>query len=69
MNKTPTYHHCPECEGTSIAVYEETAWLLKADGDFEFYCTSTKMQDYDAKARCYDCGWTGVRALLREGNQ
>lgn len=62
--QTKQYYHCPECDGTEILVYEETCFLLLADNDFEHYCNSVKLCDSDAKARCNDCNWVGVRQEL-----
>lgn len=66
--ETPEYYHCPECDGVDILVYEETAWSLKADGEFEYFCASTKLHDYDARARCCDCNWEGIRGQLKLGS-
>lgn len=64
--KTKQQYHCPECEGVDILVYEKTAWKLGADGDFDFYCHSVKLQDSDAEAVCHGkfCGWKGERRDL-----
>ena len=69
MSKAKTYHKCPECGGVDILVYEKTAWKLGADGDFDFYCHSVKLQDSDAEAVCHEryCGWKGERWELVVG--
>lgn len=66
MSKVNTYLTCPECGSVEILVYEQTAWKLLANGDFEHYCHSVKLQDFDAEASCQDCDWKGIRVNLVE---
>ncbi len=64
--KENVYLTCPECSSVEILVYEETAWKLLVNGDFEHYCQSVKLHDAEAESRCLDCNWTGSRSNLLE---
>lgn len=66
MSKVNTYLTCPECGSVEIIVYEQTAWKLLANGDYEHYCHSVKLHDAGAESSCQDCDWRGVRSDLVE---
>lgn len=55
MSKVNTYLTCPECGSVEIIVYEQTAWKLLANGDYEHYCHSVKLHDAGAESSCQDC--------------
>ena len=64
--KENVYLTCPECSSVEILAYEETAWKLLVNGDFEHYCQSVKLHDAEAESCCLDCDWTGSRSNLVE---
>lgn len=66
QTKADVYNTCPECCSVNVLVYEQTAWKLLANGDFEHYCHAVKLQDSDAEASCMDCDWKGIRSNLME---
>lgn len=66
QKKADVYYTCPECGSVDVLVYEQTAWKLLANGDFEHYCHSVKLHDSYAEASCQDCDWRGVRSDLVE---
>lgn len=66
QKKVDVYNTCPECGSVDVLVYEQTAWKLLANGDFEHYCHSVKLQDSYAEARCLDCDFYGTRSDLME---
>lgn len=66
QKKVDVYNTCPECGSVEVLVYEQTAWKLLDNGEFEYYCQSVKLYDSDAEASCQDCDWRGVRSDLVE---
>lgn len=66
QKKADVYHTCPECGSVDVLGYEQTAWKLLANGDFEYYYHSVKLQDSDADAACQECDWRGLRFNLVE---
>lgn len=55
---------CPECEGADVLVYSMTSY--KINNGMEYFCESVKPHDCDAPARCFSCGWDGIRNQLIE---
>ena len=66
QKKVDVYNTCPECGSVEVLVYEQTAWKLLANGDFEHYHQSVKLYDSDADVSCQDCDWRGIRSDLVE---
>lgn len=55
---------CPNCgETEELLLVEEQSFYANTQ---ELFCTSVKMYDHDAKAKCLQCGWRGVREDLVE---
>lgn len=64
--KKTSYLTCPECGSNNIHVYEQTAYKLLANDDYEYYCQTSKLHDKDARVECQEhlCEWTGIRGEL-----
>ena len=54
---------CPECNSEEVAVTAEQMFMVNT-GDH--YCHSVKTHDYDAKANCLDCNWSGILYGLKK---
>lgn len=49
---------CPKCGSKNVLVYASSAYFINT---MEFFCHSSKPHDEDAKCKCNDCCWKGVR--------
>lgn len=55
---------CPACQSDELTVYEIEAWNLN---QIERKHSVVKIQDDEAEVNCDECGWSGMRRLLRQG--
>ena len=55
---------CPFCESENVAVTEERMVMANT---LEHYCHSVKAHDNDARAKCLDCNWSGLRIDMTGG--
>jgi hypothetical protein len=52
---------CPQCGKINVASTQEEVFMVNTG---ERFCCSKKPYDWDAKAKCYDCGWEGLFSEL-----